>query len=238
MRGRSGSCITAGGTSVAYFSKKLSALRQRASTYAKELWAITESVKRWRHYLLGGTFTIRTDHHSLKNLLNQIIQTLEQQFFLTKLLGYSYDIVYRRGKDNIAVDALSRLPAENSELSSEESQLNTLVCEPISEWVQKVQEENEKDEWIGEIKKQMNEQGAKEGFSIQEGLLMFKQRYCIGPTSNFRAEILEELAARYQTGRPLRVLPDFIPSAAAVLLARHDIISKEVRCGVSHVPTN
>lgn len=79
---------------VAFYSKKLSALRQRASTYVKELWAITDSVRKWRHYLLDGTFTIRTDHHSLKHLLNQAIQTPEQQFFLTKLLGYSYNIVY------------------------------------------------------------------------------------------------------------------------------------------------
>lgn len=59
---------------VAFYSKKLSELRQEASTYAKELWAITDAVRRRRHYLLG-----RTDHHSLKNLLNQIIQTPEQQ---------------------------------------------------------------------------------------------------------------------------------------------------------------
>lgn len=36
---------------VAFYSKKLSALRQHASTYAKELWAITDSVRQWRHYL-------------------------------------------------------------------------------------------------------------------------------------------------------------------------------------------
>lgn len=65
--------------------------------------------------MLGGTFTIRTDHHSLKNLLNQAIQTPEQQFFLTKPLEYSFD-VYRRGKDNVAEDALSKLPAEELEL--------------------------------------------------------------------------------------------------------------------------
>jgi len=97
---------------VAFYSRKLSALRQWASTYAKELWAITDSVRHWRHYLLGQVFTIRTDHHPLKNLINQTIQTPEQQFFLTKLLGYSFDIVYRKGKENVAADALSRLPVE------------------------------------------------------------------------------------------------------------------------------
>lgn len=54
---------------ISYFIKKLSQLRQRVSTYSKELWALTKSVQKWRHYLLGREFTIRTDHCSLKNLL-------------------------------------------------------------------------------------------------------------------------------------------------------------------------
>lgn len=72
---------------MAFFSKKLSVLRQKASTYAKELWAITDAVRKLRHYLLGSPFTIRTDYHNLKNLLNQVIQIPEQQYFLSKLLA-------------------------------------------------------------------------------------------------------------------------------------------------------
>lgn len=47
---------------IAYFSKKLSSLHQRASTYSKELWAITEAAQKLRHYLLGSEFVIHTDH--------------------------------------------------------------------------------------------------------------------------------------------------------------------------------
>lgn len=114
---------------VAFYSRKLSALRQKASTYAKELWAIADSVRKWRHYLLGNTFTIRTDHHSLKNLLNQVIQTSDQQYFLCKLLGYSYTIVYKRGRENLAADALSRRPEDEEEGINSE-QMMSLVCQP------------------------------------------------------------------------------------------------------------
>lgn len=55
---------------IAYFSKKLSLQHQQASTYSKELWALIEAIHKWRHYLLGSEFVIRTDHSSLKNLLN------------------------------------------------------------------------------------------------------------------------------------------------------------------------
>ena len=38
---------------LAYFSKKLGAKMQLASTYVRELFALTEAVAKWRQYLLG-----------------------------------------------------------------------------------------------------------------------------------------------------------------------------------------
>lgn len=83
---------------------------QRASAYVWELNAITFSIRKWRHYLLGNSFTILTDHKSLKYLISQVIQTLEQQTYLSKLLGYDYTIKYKLGSTNVVADALSRLP--------------------------------------------------------------------------------------------------------------------------------
>ena len=45
--------------------------------------------------------------------MSQVIQTPEQQYYLTKLLGYEFDIEYRAGKGNAAADALYRLPADH-----------------------------------------------------------------------------------------------------------------------------
>ena len=80
----------------------------KASTYVGELYAITQVVTRWRHYLLGNKFVIKTDHKSLKELMTQVIQTPEQQYYLTKLLGYEFDIFYKARKQNATADALSR----------------------------------------------------------------------------------------------------------------------------------
>lgn len=100
----------------AYFSKKLCPRMQRSSTYIRELFAITSAVAKWRHNLLGSKFFIHTDQQSLRNLMEQVIQTLEQQYYLTKLLGYNYEILYKHGRSNIVADAMSRRPdAENSE---------------------------------------------------------------------------------------------------------------------------
>lgn len=97
---------------IAFFSKKMSARMCAASTYIRELYAITEAAKKWRQYLLSHTFKIFTDHKSHKGLMTQSIQTPEQQKWLTKLLGYSYEIFYKPSCDNVVADALSRIPAD------------------------------------------------------------------------------------------------------------------------------
>ena len=78
------------------------------STYEKELLALVTTVHRWRPYLLGRPFVIKTDHQSLKYILEQRIATLAQQKLLAKLLGYLFVVKYKKGCDNKVVDALSR----------------------------------------------------------------------------------------------------------------------------------
>ncbi|KAJ0810360.1 putative nucleotidyltransferase, Ribonuclease H [Helianthus annuus] len=94
---------------LAFFSQKLSDRLQQASAYTREMYAITQSIAKWRQYLLGHRFTIITDQQSLRNLNDQVIQTPEQHKWLGKLLGFDFDIIYRPGKHNEAADALSRL---------------------------------------------------------------------------------------------------------------------------------
>lgn len=59
--------------------------------------AIMEAIKTWRPYLLGQKFQIWTDHKSLKFLLEQRIITPEQQKWVSKLVGFEYEILYRPG---------------------------------------------------------------------------------------------------------------------------------------------
>ncbi|EOY00512.1 Polyprotein, putative [Theobroma cacao] len=54
------------------------ALQQRhllLSTYEKEILALVLAVQKWRAYLLGRQFIIRTDHQNLTHLWTQKITT-------------------------------------------------------------------------------------------------------------------------------------------------------------------
>ena len=105
-----GAVLSQKGHPIAYFSKPFTQKLLSASTYVRELFAITSVVKKWRQYLLGHQFTIITDHRSLKELLTQVIQTPEQHTYLARLMGFDYQIQYRSGAHNQAADALSRSP--------------------------------------------------------------------------------------------------------------------------------
>jgi len=58
--------------------------------------------------LLQGEFFIHTDHRSLVHLNKQRLHTAWQQKVFSKLLGLQYRILYKKGSENGAVDALSR----------------------------------------------------------------------------------------------------------------------------------
>ncbi|GKB38916.1 retrotransposable element Tf2 [Tanacetum coccineum] len=55
-------------------------------------------------------------NRSLKYLLDQKITTPAQMKWLPKLIGFDYEVVYKKGTDNAAIDALSR--RENTILAS------------------------------------------------------------------------------------------------------------------------
>jgi len=82
---------------IAFFSKKLSPAIQKQSTYTCELYALTEAIAKFRHYLMGKKFILKTDQQSLKALTDQTLHTPEQQKWLPKLLGYNFDIQYKPG---------------------------------------------------------------------------------------------------------------------------------------------
>ncbi|KAK4384513.1 Transposon Ty3-G Gag-Pol polyprotein [Sesamum angolense] len=63
---------------------------------------------KWKHYVIGHHFIIKTDHQSLKHILEQKVDNALQQRWISKLLGLDYEVQYKRGRDKKVADALSR----------------------------------------------------------------------------------------------------------------------------------
>jgi hypothetical protein len=106
------------GWSLAFNSKQLSKQNMGKSIYEKEMLVILHVIDLWHPYLLGQCFQINTDHQSLKYFLEQCISSPEQQKWVTKLFGYDYEIIYKKGKDNVVVDALSQKYEDEGSLFS------------------------------------------------------------------------------------------------------------------------
>ncbi|CAA0843134.1 Uncharacterized mitochondrial protein AtMg00860 [Striga hermonthica] len=104
-----GAVLMQGGRPISFLSKALCPKNQALSIYEREFLAVLLAVQKWRHYLQGHRFTIRTDQQALKYLMEQKVASSWQQKGIIKLLGLDYDIQYRKGKENKAADALSRV---------------------------------------------------------------------------------------------------------------------------------
>jgi hypothetical protein len=92
---------------ITFMSQALHGKNLAMSTYDKEMLALVLAVQKWRPYLMGQQFIVRTDHKSLKYLWEQRIISIAQQRWLTKLMGYDFIIEYKRGNENLVADALS-----------------------------------------------------------------------------------------------------------------------------------
>ncbi|KAF2297357.1 hypothetical protein GH714_021883 [Hevea brasiliensis] len=99
---------------VAYFSRSLAARHQNLPAYERELIGLVKALKHWHSYLWGREFIVRTDHYTLKYLLEQRHLSATQQHWISKLLGFSFTVEYRAGKSNVVADALSRRNADDS----------------------------------------------------------------------------------------------------------------------------
>jgi len=94
---------------IAYLSKPLSKVHLSLSIYDKEFLALLMAIERWRPYLQRAEFLIRTDHHSLCYLDDQNLQSPLQRKAMARLMGLQFKISYKKGAENLAADALSRV---------------------------------------------------------------------------------------------------------------------------------
>ena len=107
---------------IAYVSQTLRPSKKSMHNYSSaklELlalkWAITE---KFRDYLLGSKFTVYTDNNPLAYIQTSKLGASQIHWF-SKLDLFNFIIIYRSGKTNQAIDALSQCPEPNYKLESD-----------------------------------------------------------------------------------------------------------------------
>ncbi|WVZ93980.1 hypothetical protein U9M48_039926 [Paspalum notatum var. saurae] len=181
------------GRMIAYTSRQLKKHEVNYPTHDLELAAVVHALKIWRHYLLGNTCHIYTDHKS------QLIK------------DYDIEIHYHLGKANVVAYALSRrahchvlevrptarvICCEIDEIkviTKQMAKLFNLIVEPtLKEQIIAAQKQ---DPWMTRIREEIDDK-KKACFTLDDqGVLWFKNRLVVPKDMELRKKILDEAHA-------------------------------------------
>jgi hypothetical protein len=103
-----GGVLSHNGFVICYESRKLQEHERLFANHDLELVDIVHALKKWRHYLMGKRFELRTNHHSMKYLFDKPTLNARHSKWLEFLFGYDFDIKHIKGKEKKVVDAIKR----------------------------------------------------------------------------------------------------------------------------------
>ncbi|WVZ75459.1 hypothetical protein U9M48_023509 [Paspalum notatum var. saurae] len=206
------------GRVIAYASRQLRKHEANYATHDLELVAVVHALKIWRHYLLGNTCHIYTDHKSLKYILMQPELNMRQRRWLELIKDYYLEIHYHPGKANVVADALSRRAHCNVievrptarvicceidaiEMATDQLiELYNLIIEPtIKEQVIAAQKQ---DKGMAYIREGIDDE-KRACFTLDDqGVLWFKGRLVVPKDMELRAKILDEAHTSMFTMHP------------------------------------
>ena len=93
---------------IAYASQSMTKTQRRYCTTRRELLAIVRFVWKFRYYLLGRQFLIRTDHSALRWVMSFKEPSEQMARWLEILSQFHFKLEHRAGKKHTNADALSR----------------------------------------------------------------------------------------------------------------------------------
>jgi hypothetical protein len=185
--GGMGAVLMQEGHPISFLSKAFCPRNQALSTYETECLALIMAVDKWRSYLHGKEFILRTDHRSLLHLVDQTVSSRMQHKALLKLMDLQYKIQYKKGAANAAADALSRIPKGNELLAIS-------MATPV--WVQRLQQGYDDDSEARQLLSQLSLcAGNDKGYTLVDGIIKHKDRIWVGNNSLAQNHILQALHA-------------------------------------------
>ena len=112
---------------IGYWSRGLTSAEKNYSTTEKECLAIVWAILHLRPYLEGQKFIIRTDHHSLRWVLNLSDAQGRLARWRLRLLEFDYEVQYHPGALHHGADTMSRLRSEDPVVAEPTDEIDTEV---------------------------------------------------------------------------------------------------------------
>jgi hypothetical protein len=137
---------------------------------------LVQAVRHWRPYLWGREFVVRTDHFSLKFLLDQRLSTIPQHQWASKLLGFDFRVEFKSGGTNVVIGTLSRRDAkEGTEAMA--------LSGPSFKLFGDLRQEMEADPTLRALKAAVAADARDTKWRLVDGLVLIDGRVFINPTS-------------------------------------------------------
>jgi hypothetical protein len=93
---------------VAYLSEKLNETKRKYSMYDKEFYAIIQSLKKWRHYLVPQEFVLYSNNQALQFITRQEKLNQRHAKWVEFMQNFTFVIKHNVGNANKVADALSK----------------------------------------------------------------------------------------------------------------------------------
>ena len=171
------------GRPLAFTNQQLGGKHLGQSTYEKEMLAILHAMDTWQPYLLGQYFQICIDNQSLKYFLEQPLSSPQQNKLLAKMLGYDYEIIYKKGCENMVANDLSHRFEEDNTLLA--------ISLPIPDYIEEARKE-----WFSHpslsqlINNLLADPNSIVGYSLKDEILHYMDKIVISSTSTLKTHIL------------------------------------------------
>jgi hypothetical protein len=185
------------GCVIFYMSQKLNENEINYVTHDLELATIVHALKMWRHYLLGRTFVLMTDHFGLRHLFDQTKLNARQERWMALLSEFDFEIKHIKGTENRVVNALS--------ISIKTIHLVAVITYKTNVR-ERIRNAQETDAFFNTVTSYLRKEpiGMKyEGYQmLEEGMLTYRNRLYIMNCGDLKRFIMDELHKRPYTGHP------------------------------------
>jgi hypothetical protein len=149
--------------------------------------AIMHALAKFRQYLVGNRFKVKTDHNSLRFLMEQKELSERQHKWISKIQAYDFEIKYVKGKNNVVVDALSRVPSTLS------------LMEISADWKALLLVEYSKNKFSCEI---LDGRTQDDRYRVIDDIIYYKDRIYLVPESQLKDKIMHATHNSPLAGHP------------------------------------